>query len=101
MAKKCWIRRTVKREKDRVKYLSIRSDLRKIINSQETSLEEKELAQAKYRDIPKDSSVVRINRRCQITGRSRGVYRIFGMCRNMIRIYAARGDIPGLHKASW
>ena len=101
MAKQCMIRREVRRTKLRGKYLEKRQELRSIINSQDTSLEEKELAQAKLSALPRDSSASRGTRRCRITGRSRGVYRIFGMCRNMIRIYAARGDIPGLHKASW
>jgi small subunit ribosomal protein S14 len=95
------IRREVRRTKLRSKFLEKRQALRSVINSQDTSLEEKELAQAKLSALPRDSSASRGTRRCRITGRSRGVYRIFGMCRNMIRIYAARGDIPGLHKASW
>jgi small subunit ribosomal protein S14 len=101
MAKQCMIRREVRRTKLRGKYLEKRQELRSIINSQDTSLEQKELAQACMDSLPRDSSASRGTRRCRITGRSRGVYRIFGMCRNMIRIYAARGDIPGLHKASW
>jgi len=101
MAKRCMIRREAKRTYQRNKYFDRRQALRAIVNSQETSLEEKELAQAKFSKLPKDSCIARYTRRCRITGRSRGVYRIFGMCRNMIRIYAMRGDVPGLHKASW
>ena len=39
--------------------------------------------------------------RCAITGRSRGVYRKFGLSRVKIREVANRGEIPGLAKASW
>jgi len=39
--------------------------------------------------------------RCAITGRSRGVYRKFGLSRVKIREVASRGEIPGLAKASW
>ena len=39
--------------------------------------------------------------RCAITGRSRGVYRKFGLARAKIREVASRGEIPGLAKASW
>lgn len=101
MSKLCMIRREKKREQLSKKFIEKRRALRSIINSQHASLEEKEVAQAKMSKLPRDSSFIRLTRRCVITGRSRGVYRIFGMCRNMIRIYAARGDIPGLHKASW
>jgi small subunit ribosomal protein S14 len=39
--------------------------------------------------------------RCQLTGRSRGVYRKFGISRIMLRELALRGMIPGMRKASW
>ncbi len=39
--------------------------------------------------------------RCQITGRSRGVYRKFGVSRIVLRELALRGLIPGMRKASW
>jgi small subunit ribosomal protein S14 len=39
--------------------------------------------------------------RCALTGRSRGVYRKFGLARTKIREAANRGEIPGLVKASW
>jgi small subunit ribosomal protein S14 len=45
--------------------------------------------------------VSRQRNRCQITGRSRGVYRKFGLARTKIREVAMRGEIPGLGKASW
>ena len=36
-----------------------------------------------------------------ITGRSRGVYRKFGLSRVKIREVVNRGEIPGVSKASW
>ncbi len=39
--------------------------------------------------------------RCQLTGRSRGVYRKFGISRIMLRELALQGMIPGMRKASW
>jgi small subunit ribosomal protein S14 len=39
--------------------------------------------------------------RCQITGRSRGVYRKFGNSRIMLRELALQGMIPGMRKSSW
>lgn len=39
--------------------------------------------------------------RCQITGRSRGVYRKFGISRIVLRELALQGMIPGMRKASW
>ena len=43
----------------------------------------------------------RLRNRCQLTGRPRGVFRKFGLCRNMIRVIAMKGEIPGVVKASW
>ncbi len=50
---------------------------------------------------PRDASASRQRNRCAITGRSRGVYRKFGLSRCKIREVAMRGEIPGLGKASW
>lgn len=48
---------------------------------------------------PRD--LIRIRRRCQLTGRSRAVYRKFGVCRIVFRDLASSGLIPGVRKASW
>lgn len=48
---------------------------------------------------PKFSS--RLVRRCGICGRSRAVYRKFGICRICLRNMSLRGEIPGMRKASW
>lgn len=40
-------------------------------------------------------------RRCELTGRSRGVYRKFRVSRIMLRELAHKGMIPGMRKASW
>ncbi len=101
MAKRCMIRREDQRTYLRNKFFNKRTALRAVINSKDATLEEKELAQAAISKLPKDYCKVRETKRCKITGRARGVYRIFGLCRNMIRIYAMLGYIPGLHKASW
>ncbi|MCE9566199.1 MAG: type Z 30S ribosomal protein S14 [Planctomycetes bacterium] len=45
--------------------------------------------------------MVHFSRRCQICGRSRAVYRKFGVCRICFRNLASSGLIPGVRKASW
>jgi small subunit ribosomal protein S14 len=54
---------------------------------------------AKFRKKPKFST--RVQRRCELTGRSRGNYRKFRICRIMLRKLALEGKIPGMRKASW
>ena len=46
-------------------------------------------------------SASRKRNRCNITGRSRGVYKKFGLSRHKLREAAMRGEVPGLKKASW
>ncbi len=51
--------------------------------------------------LPRNSSKVRHHKICALTGRSRGVYRKFGISRIMLRKLAHEGKIPGMKKASW
>ena len=39
--------------------------------------------------------------RCKVCGRSRAVYRDFGLCRLCFRLLALKGEVPGVTKASW
>ena len=57
--------------------------------------------QEKLQRVPRNAHVTRGRRRCKVTGRSRGVYRKFGMCKSKVREFAMRGEIPGMTKASW
>ena len=54
---------------------------------------------AKANRKPKFSS--RLERRCQLCGRPRAVYRKFTLCRICFRNMALDGLIPGVKKASW
>jgi small subunit ribosomal protein S14 len=54
---------------------------------------------ARMNKEPKFSS--RKRNRCALTGRSRGVYRKFGVSRIVLRELALRGLVPGMRKASW
>ena len=95
----------VEREKRRIKvaqkYATKRAALKELIRNPRTSPEERAAAQAKFQALPRDASPSRQRNRCAITGRSRGVYRKFGLSRVKIREVANRGEIPGLSKASW
>ena len=101
MAKQCMIRREDRRRNLINKHKKRRQELRVVINDPNVSLDDKITAQKSIQKLPKDSSSCRGQNRCWITGRAHGVYRFVGMCRNMFRIHAMQGDIPGLHKASW
>ncbi|MDH3003717.1 MAG: 30S ribosomal protein S14 [Candidatus Shikimatogenerans sp. JK-2022] len=51
--------------------------------------------------IPKNASIVRLKNLCNITGRSRGYMRFFGISRIEFRRLASYGLIPGVKKSSW
>lgn len=53
------------------------------------------------RNLPRNSSATRVRTRCVLTGRGRGVYEKFGLCRQMFRKLALEGKLPGVRKASW
>ncbi len=101
MAKKSMIARENKRARLAEKYAAKRAELKAIIKNPESSLEQIDEAVLRLQKLPRDSSPVRKQRRCRITGRPHAVYRKFGLCRNKLREAAMRGDVPGLRKASW
>ncbi|MCD6044844.1 MAG: rpsN [Gammaproteobacteria bacterium] len=112
MAKTSSVEREKKRSKlalrHRAKILDIKEKLRRLYieaadpNANfDTVYEQVEALQEKLQRMPRNAHVTRGRRRCEITGRSRGVYRKFGMCKSKVREFAMLGWIPGLRKASW
>ncbi len=55
----------------------------------------------KLQKLPLNSSRVRLHNRCKLTGRPRGYMRVFGISRNVFRLMALEGKIPGVTKSSW
>ncbi|HJW47392.1 MAG TPA: 30S ribosomal protein S14 [Lysobacter sp.] len=101
MAKTSMINREIKRKKLNKQHGAKREALKKIISSTTASYEEKIEAATRLQKLPRDSSESRQRNRCELSGRSRGVYRKFGLGRNMLRKATMNGDVPGLRKASW
>lgn len=101
MAKKSLIAKNERRRATVAQYAERRAELVALIKNPESDEEERDRAYLKLRKMPRDASAVRVRRRCSLTGRSRGNYRKFGMCRNMFRDLALLGEIPGVRKASW
>jgi len=101
MAKVCMINRENKRRKQVEKYAAKRAELKKSVADLSLAPEERKAARDKLQKLPRDSSPVRQQNRCNLTGRPHGYYRKFGLSRNKLREAAMRGDIPGLVKSSW
>jgi len=101
MAKTSMINREKKRAKLVAKYATKRAELKAKIKNPATSDEERDDAVRRLQMLPRDSSPVRQQNRCNLTGRPHGYYRKFGLGRNKLREHVMRGDVPGVHKASW
>lgn len=101
MAKTSMINRNNKRARMANNQRKKRAELRAKVVNPKLSDEERALAQWKLNDLPRNGSDTRVVVRCQITGRGRGVYRKYRLCRNKFRELAHAGLIPGVTKASW
>jgi small subunit ribosomal protein S14 len=101
MAKKSTIEKEARRARTVKRYAAKRKALKETIQSPRTSEDARRAALLKLQSLPRDSSPSRQRNRCRITGRPHGYYRKFGLSRNMLRIAAMFGEIPGLRKASW
>ena len=101
MAKQSSIQKNNKRQLMVKKFHEKRLNLKKKIRDKNLSLDERFKLQTKFNDLPRDSSRVRVRNRCRITGRTRGVYRKFGLSRIKIRELSMAGLLPGVVKSSW
>jgi small subunit ribosomal protein S14 len=95
------INRDVKRLRVAEKFAAKRAALKAIIDDSSKTDEERYEARLKLQQLPRDASPTRKRNRCAITGRSRGVFRKFGLGRMKLRELAMKGEIPGMTKASW
>jgi small subunit ribosomal protein S14 len=94
----------IRREKKRVslqRHKEKRQVLRAQLNDPSLDIDAKFEVLAKLEKMPRDSSKVRLTKRCNLTGRAHGVYRKFGLCRNELRRRMMVGEVPGLVMASW
>jgi small subunit ribosomal protein S14 len=92
MIKKCHFQRELKKEIFIKKYA-----FKRAIYLRNNCLDFK----FKLQKLPRNSSIVRLRNRCWKTGKARGVFRFFGLCRNAFRELAHDSLLPGIVKASW
>ncbi|MDR0564069.1 MAG: 30S ribosomal protein S14 [Azoarcus sp.] len=101
MAKLALINREEKRRKVVAKFAAKRAELIAKIKDMKLPEEERHAARLALQELPRNASPVRTRNRCKLTGRPRGVFRKFGLCRNKLREIAFNGEVPGMTKASW
>ena len=101
MAKSSSIQKNLNRFNMIKKFKKQRNALKMKIMDKNITIEDRLKFQSKLNDLPRNSSSIRFRNRCKLTGRSRGVYRKFGLSRIKIRELSMTGDLPGVVKSSW
>jgi small subunit ribosomal protein S14 len=89
MAKTSWLEKEKRRVATVAKYAAVRAELKARRDYIGLSL------------LPRDSSPVRLSKRCLATGRKRAYMGRFKLSRIAFRELASNGYIPGVTKSSW
>jgi small subunit ribosomal protein S14 len=101
MAKTSQVNRNKMRERMARRDGDKRKTLKDIVMDRTLPVEDRFNASLKLAQLPRNGAKVRVRLRCELTGRSRGNYRKFKLCRIALRSLASSGQIPGMVKASW
>ena len=101
MAKKSSVEKNNRRIRRSKQYAKRWERLREVARDKTVPAEERFDAQLRMAELPRNTNPTRIRNRCELTGRSRAVYRRFKLCRVALRDLASVGLIPGVTKSSW
>lgn len=101
MAKLSSVNKNERRKKLVKKYAAQYAKLKAIADDETVDDSERWVARLKMAEIPRNGNPTRVRNRCTTTGRPRGYYRKFGLCRIELRDLANKGMIPGVTKSSW
>ena len=101
MAKLSAVNRNKRREQMAQRDRAKRKALKATMMDRARPVEDRFEASLKLAQLPRNGAAGRVRLRCELTGRSRGNYRKFKLCRIALRDLASAGQIPGLVKASW
>ena len=101
MAKVSSVQKNLNRRELVKKFKNKRKNLKKKIMQKSITIEERLKYQNQLNELPRNSSSIRVRNRCMLTGRTRGVYRKFGLSRIKLRELSMTGNLPGVVKSSW
>ena len=101
MAKKSKIARNKQRAEIVARRAERRAELKKIIASPNSTLEDRDAAVLELQRQPRDASRTRLRNRDAVDGRPRGYLRKFGLSRVRLRKMVHDGELPGVDKSSW
>jgi small subunit ribosomal protein S14 len=101
MAKTSSVNKNRRRAQMAKRFAPKRARLKAIAEDRALPPEERFAARLKLAEMPRNSALVRVRNRCELTGRPRGYYRKFKLSRIALRELASSGQIPGMVKSSW
>ena len=101
MAKVSMIERDKKRARLVKKYAAKREALLAVARDRNAKPEDIFKANQALEKLPKNAMPSRKRNRCALTGRPRGNYRYFGICRIKIIEAARAGELHGILSSSW
>lgn len=101
MAKTSQVNRNGKRKRMAARDRAKRMALKAVVMDRTLPVEDRFTAAVNLAALPRNGAKVRVRLRCALTGRARGNYRKFELCRIALRDLASNGQIPGMVKASW
>jgi small subunit ribosomal protein S14 len=101
MAKKSSVEKNNRRIRRSKQYAKRWERLREIARDKSVPDEERFEAALKMAELPRNTNPTRIRNRCELTGRSRAVYRRFKLSRVILRDLISVGLVPGVTKSSW
>ena len=101
MAKLSSVNKNERRKKLVVQYAAKFAALKAQAADKSLDDTERLMARLKMAGLPRNANPTRVRNRCATTGRPRGYYRKFGLCRIELRDLANKGMIPGVTKSSW
>jgi len=101
MAKLSSVNKNERRKKLVKKYAGKYAALKAKADDKSLDDTERPNARLKPAEIPRQRNPTPGPNRCATTGRPRGYYRKFGLCRIELRDKGNKGLIPGLTKSSW
>jgi small subunit ribosomal protein S14 len=95
----------IERDKEKRKSFLIffekREKLKSLLKDKEQTMSIRYKAQLQLNKLPKNSSKVRLNNRCLITGRTHSILKSFRISRIKLRELISIGLITGIKKSSW
>ena len=101
MAKLSSINKNERRKKLVEKFAAKYAALKATADDESLDETERLIARLKMAELPRNANPTRVRNRCNSTGRPRGSYRKFGLCRICVREMAHAGELPGVTKSSW